>query len=130
MSHVVIYRPPSGPEAHLRVADAAEALAAVERLRNEDGVESATIYELREVPFSLEPYYRARLAGDPEDAPEDAPEVRAEDQRPAAEPPRPRSRHLLDEAPVGEPEDFARAVADLDLRSVDTVPARRGLFAR
>ena len=63
MSHMVIFRTPEGKPGY-QPADAVEdAIAIVERLRNDDGVENVRIFRLEEVAFEYRPYYKVELAG-------------------------------------------------------------------
>lgn len=61
MEHVVFYRGADGAPAHLRAAGLDEALAAVERLRNEQGVDDPELFGLTAVPLSFTPYYRVQV---------------------------------------------------------------------
>lgn len=66
MSHMVIYRTADGKAAFQQVDDLAAAVAFVEKVRNEDGVETSRIYRLEQVNFRFEPYYQVRLeTGEP-----------------------------------------------------------------
>lgn len=61
MSHMVIYRSPDGKAAFQQVDDLPAAVAFVEKIRNESGVENGRIYRLEQVNYRFEPYYQVRL---------------------------------------------------------------------
>jgi hypothetical protein len=58
---MVIYRSPDGKAAFQQVDDLASAVAFVEKIRNESGVENGRIYRLEQVNYRFEPYYQVRL---------------------------------------------------------------------
>lgn len=62
MSHMVIFRTPDGKPGYQPADAVEEAVAIVERLRNEDGVENVRIYRMEEVAFEYKPYFRVQLA--------------------------------------------------------------------
>ncbi|MDZ7679533.1 MAG: hypothetical protein U5K29_13410 [Acidimicrobiales bacterium] len=62
MSHMVIFRTPEGKPGYQPADTVEEAVAVVERLRNEDGVENVRIFRLEEVAFEYKPYYKVELA--------------------------------------------------------------------
>ncbi|MFP3907844.1 MAG: hypothetical protein ACLFRV_06910 [Acidimicrobiales bacterium] len=62
MSHMVIFRTPEGKPGYQPADTVDEAVAVVERLRNEDGVENVRIFRLEEVAFEYKPYYKVELA--------------------------------------------------------------------
>lgn len=61
MSHMVIYRTPDGKAAFQQVDDLPAAVAFVEKIRNEAGVENGRIYRLEQVSYRFEPYYQVRI---------------------------------------------------------------------
>lgn len=63
MSHMVIYRKLDGKPGFEQSDSLDQAIRFVERLRNDDGVESARIYRLEQVEFSFEPFFRVRVDG-------------------------------------------------------------------
>lgn len=69
MSHMVIFRTPEGKPGYQPADTVEEAVAVVERLRNEDGVENVRIFRLEEVAFEYKPYYKVELAGGGGDEP-------------------------------------------------------------
>ncbi len=62
MSHMVIYRGSDGKPGYHQTDDIHDAVAFVERMRNDSGVEHARIFRLEEVVFEYKPYYRVELA--------------------------------------------------------------------
>ena len=63
MSHMVIFRTPEGKPGYQPADTVEDAIAIVERLRNDDGVENVRIFRLEEVAFEYRPYYKVELAG-------------------------------------------------------------------
>ncbi len=61
MSHMVIYRGVDGKPGYHQTDDIHDAVAFVEQMRNEEGVEHARIFRLEEVVFEYRPYYRVEL---------------------------------------------------------------------
>lgn len=62
MSHAVHYRTAEGEPRFDELGSLEQALAQVERLRNEQGVSDVRVY--REVPISFKTYYKATVAED------------------------------------------------------------------
>jgi hypothetical protein len=58
---MVIYRSADGKPAYYEVEDIHDAVAFVERLRNDQGVEHATIHRMEQVTFEYRPYFRVEL---------------------------------------------------------------------
>jgi hypothetical protein len=58
---MVIYRTPDGKAAFQQVDDLPAAVAFVEKIRNEAGVENGRIYRLEQVQYRFEPYYQVRI---------------------------------------------------------------------
>jgi hypothetical protein len=63
VSHMVIYRSADGKAAFQQVDDLNAAVAFVEKIRNEAGVENSRIYRMELVNYRFEPYYQVRLDG-------------------------------------------------------------------
>lgn len=61
MSHMVIFRTPEGKPGYQPAETVQDAVAVVERLRNDEGVENVRIFRLEEVQFELRPYYKVEL---------------------------------------------------------------------
>ncbi|MEO5842586.1 MAG: hypothetical protein ABIQ73_05695 [Acidimicrobiales bacterium] len=61
MSYMVLYTGLDGSAAFERCEELGEAVAEVERLRNEQSIDSAQIYRLEEVKFEIKPYFRVEL---------------------------------------------------------------------
>jgi len=60
---MVIYRTPDGTPGYQQADSISEAVNQVERLRNEDGVDQARIFQMEEVAFEFRPYFRVEIAG-------------------------------------------------------------------
>ena len=58
VEHVVFFPAPDGTPAFRRLANLEEAVRLVEHLRNVEGVTSASVHALQEVPLSFRAYYR------------------------------------------------------------------------
>ena len=61
MSYMVLYTGLDGATSFGRCDELPGAVAEVERLRNEEGIEDAKIYRLDEVKFEIKPYFRVEL---------------------------------------------------------------------
>ena len=61
MSYMVLYTGLDGSAAFERCQELTEAVAEVERLRNEQSIDGAQIYRLEEVKFEIKPYFRVEL---------------------------------------------------------------------
>ena len=61
MEHVVFFPAPDGTPAFRRVPSLEEAVRLVEHLRNVDGVSSASVYALTEVPLAFRAYYKVEV---------------------------------------------------------------------
>ncbi|MEZ5225542.1 MAG: hypothetical protein R2710_02420 [Acidimicrobiales bacterium] len=90
MSHMVIYRGTDGKPAYHEVEDIHDAVQYVEQLRNDQGVEHATIHRMEQVNFEYRPYFRVELRSGPASSSAVAP------LRPLSllHPPPPRLQHL------------------------------------
>lgn len=63
MSHMVIFRTPEGKPGYQPAETVQDAVAVVERLRNDEGVENVRIFRLEELTFEYRPYYKVEIAG-------------------------------------------------------------------
>lgn len=63
MPHLVKYTKADGQTGDHEVEELRDAIAYVERLRNQEGAESARIFRIDEVSFEFKPYYRVELGG-------------------------------------------------------------------
>ena len=61
MSYMVIFRTPDGKPGYQQADAVQEAVEAVERLRNQDGVENVRIYRMEEVAFEYKVHYTVEL---------------------------------------------------------------------
>ena len=61
MSYMVLYTGLDSSAAFERCEELGEAVAEVERLRNEQSIDGAQIYRLEEVKFEIKPYFRVEL---------------------------------------------------------------------
>ena len=71
--HMVIFQNPEGDPGYNQFESIEEAVGFVEKIRNDQGIDSIRIFELEEVKFDLKPYYKVELlalkAGSPKAAP-------------------------------------------------------------
>ena len=65
MSYMVLYTGIDGRGAFDRCEELPEAVAEVERLRNEQSIEDAKIFRLEEVRFEIKQYFRVEIPGIP-----------------------------------------------------------------
>lgn len=138
MSHMVIYRGPDGSPGYHQADEVHDAVAFVEQLRNDQGVEEAKIFRMEEVTFEYRPYFRVELTASDRTlaAPAAKPAVAA---APAAEP---AAAPATAAAPAAEVKAEAPAEAAAEAPAATTpaaggaadsngdVGARRGLFGR
>ncbi|MEO8693848.1 MAG: hypothetical protein ABI658_10040 [Acidimicrobiales bacterium] len=61
MSYMVLYTGLDGSSAFGRCEELNDAVAEVERLRNDQSIDGAQIYRLEEVKFEIKPYFRVEL---------------------------------------------------------------------
>ena len=61
MSHMVIFQTPDGNPGYNQFETLDEAVRFVEKLRNEQSVETARMFALEEVTFDFKPYFRVQL---------------------------------------------------------------------
>lgn len=63
MSHIVIHDDAKGVTQYQQFGELEKAIALVERLRNDEGVDNARLYELDEVVFEMKPYFKVEIGG-------------------------------------------------------------------
>ncbi len=59
--HMVIFQNPEGDPGYNQFESIDEAVSFVEKIRNEQSIDSIRIFELDEVKFDLKPYYKVEL---------------------------------------------------------------------
>ncbi len=59
--HMVIFQNPEGDPGYNQFESIEEAVSFVEKIRNEQGIDSIRIFELEEVKFDLKPYFKVEL---------------------------------------------------------------------
>ena len=131
MSHMVVYRGTDGSPGYHQADEVHDAVAFVEQLRNEEGVEEAKIFRMEQVTFEYKPYFRVELtssepsltAGAAKPAVAAAPSAPAEK---AAEAEVVEATEVVTDAKVST----AEAPAASSTESNGDVGARRGLFGR
>ena len=62
MGHMVIFRGGDGKPGYHQVDELSEAIHHVERLRNNEGIDHAQIFQMEEVTFEFRPYFRVEVA--------------------------------------------------------------------
>ena len=55
--HMVIFQNPDGDTGYNQFDSIEDAVGFIEKIRNEQGIDSIRIFELEEVKFDLKPYY-------------------------------------------------------------------------
>ena len=138
MSHMVIYRGTDGSPGYHQADEVHDAVAFVEQLRNDQGVEEAKIFRMEQVTFEYRPYFRVELtaSGPSLAAPAPTPAVAAA----------PAAASTATAAPATAPPEFVEAaeaaapeVAIPNTSVPNATPAgdsngdvgaRRGLFGR
>lgn len=137
MSHMVIYRGTDGSPGYHQADEVHDAVAFVEQLRNDQGVEEAKIFRMEEVTFSYRPYFRVELVSSDRtlSAPAAKPAVTA---APAPAAPAATAPTVSVAPPAAE--TAAPVVTETTETAVPTAPgtadsngdvgARRGLFGR
>ena len=139
MSHMVIYRGTDGSPGYHQTDEVHDAVAFVEQLRNEQGVEEARIFRMEQVTFEYRPYFRVELtsSGPSLSAPAATPAVEASSAGSApAAPPSETAAPASSPAPtesaptvkVESPDNAGTSGTSTD--SNGEVGARRGLFGR
>lgn len=156
--HMVIFQNPDGDPGYNQFDSIEDAVSFVEKIRNEQGIDSIRIFELEEVKFDLKPYYRVELqalkAGPSSSSgPSSTPSSPAPAPAPAPAAPAPPAPTAAPEPPVtstspfappadGAPSSFPAPpppggpgagdapVPPADQPEEDAQPTRRGLFGR
>ncbi len=59
--HMVIFQNPDGDPGYNQFESIEEAVSFVEKIRNDQGIDSIRIFELSEVKFDLKPYFKVEL---------------------------------------------------------------------
>ena len=131
MEHVVFFPAPDGTPAFRRVPNLDEAVRLVEHLRNVEGVSSASVHALTEVPLAFRAYYKvevpaeavvpAQQAGEPVAVEPIAVEPEAE----LAEAP---ALALVEDVPADSPQEDEELLAASNGHGQAT-PASLGFFA-
>lgn len=155
--HMVIFQTADGSPAYSQFESISEAVGFVESLRNDQGIENARMFELKEIKFELKPVFKVELkelnpapsASAPSSAPS-APQQSAPAPSPAPSRPEPAPAPAPAAAPSsGETTSFGGSFSPpsgpaaepaapaapaptppADQPSSDSQPARRGLFGR
>ena len=134
MAHLVRHRTPSGDMVTTEVADLDEAVALVERLRNDDKAEDVRVYG--EVPLRFETYVRVSVADEVVQPPR-PPATEAAEAADVADVADAEPAEATPAAPIPPPPGVLAPVrleapsADADeLVDVSTSDARKGLFHR
>ncbi len=140
MSHMVIYRGTDGSPGYHQADEVHDAVAFVEQLRNDQGVEEAKIFRMEEVTFEYRPYFRVELVSSDRtlSAPAAKPAVAAAPAAPATSAaPMTAPAASASSAPAAATEvtEAAESAAPATAGSVSPdangdVGARRGLFGR
>ncbi len=144
--HMVIFQNPDGHPGYNQFESVEEAVAFVEKLRNEQSIESIRIFELNELKFDLKPYYKVQMQalnpGAPSrpapaaPAPPTSPEQAQPEPAPQGAPSQsPGNASSPFAAPAGGPDSPQPApiggpVPPADQPAQDDQPTRRGLFGR
>ncbi len=152
--HMVIFQNPSGDPGYNQFESIEDAVGFVEKLRNDQGIDSIRIFELDEVKFDLKPYYKVELqalnAGSSAPSPQPAPVAAAPapaSPAPAPAAPAPPAPEPAPESsspaspfappseqsapsPAAPPPPGAAPTPPADEPAEDAQPARRGLFGR
>ncbi len=63
MSHIVIHEDPDGTTRYEQFSGVEDAAGYLETLHNDEGVDGARLYELREVEFSVRSYIKVEIGG-------------------------------------------------------------------
>ena len=122
MEHVVFFPAPDGTPAFRRLVSLEEAIRLVEHLRNVEGVSSASVHALAEVPLSFRAYYRVEVPGADMVRPAEAePEVPAVESVPVLA--------LVEDLPVETPVEQEQPEPALSAGNGHAAPASLGFFA-
>lgn len=138
MSHMVIYRGTDGSPGYHQADEVHDAVAFVEQLRNDQGVEEAKIFRMEEVTFEYRPYFRVELVSSERTlaAPAAKPAVSAAPaETKAPEAAAPAAESVTDLTDVTDVKEAAETAAPTvsgagAADSNGDVGARRGLFGR
>lgn len=144
--HMVIFQNPEGDPGYNQFESIEEAVGFVEKIRNEQGIDSIRIFELEEVKFDLKPYYKVELLAlrpggapapaappAPAAAPAPAPVPEAPSSAPDIEPASPFAPPAPQDAPAAFPPPSGSPLPPTppaDQPDEDAQPTRRGLFGR
>ena len=149
--HMVIFQTADGSPAYSQFESVSEAIGFVESLRNDQGIENARMFELKEIKFELKPVFKVELkelnpGPAPAPAAPAAPAAAPAPQAPSAPAPPPAARPEPAPAPsAGETTSFGSfappaggpgaepapaPTPPADQPTQDAQPARRGLFGR
>ena len=115
---MVSYRDSDGQQSYHETDELGAAIAYVEHLRNDEGVDHARIFKLAEVSFEFRPYFRVEIA---ENASLPAPPVVEVADDPATE---------MDRDPLATAWAASERTDDAIGESVGAGMGRRGLFGR
>ncbi|RIK06339.1 MAG: hypothetical protein DCC48_07910 [Acidobacteria bacterium] len=132
---MVIFQTVEGSPGYHQSEALDDAVQFVERLRNEQGIESARIFSMEEVEFDFKPYFRVELgasqasqAQPPENAPAPPAQAPAPGPTPPSPPPLP-ERPSAESEPAPPPPPPAPPTPERP--GADSgIGARRGLFGR
>ena len=131
---MVIYRGTDGSPGYHQADEVHDAVAFVEQLRNDQGVEEAKIFRMEEVTFEYRPYFRVELVSSDRtlSAPASTPAVAAPSVAEATvtETAAPAAGAAVDVADVTETTEAAAPTAATAPDANGDVGARRGLFGR
>ena len=144
MSHMVIFQTPDGNPGYNQFESLEEAVRFVEKLRNEQHVETARMFALEEVRFDFRPYFRVELdppmvgPGSTDPSPSTAADTEAApsafgDSGPFAPPAPPDPSSTPEPAGVGAappPPTFMAVPSTPPPVEEHEQPTRRGLFGR
>jgi hypothetical protein len=139
VSHMVIFQTPDGNPGYNQFESLEEAVRFVEKLRNEQHVETARMFALEEVRFDFRPYFRVELdppmvgPGSTEPAPSTVSEPEPSafgDSGAFAPPPPPEPVPAAEPAGVGAPPPPTFMAVPSSPPEPHEQPTRRGLFGR
>ena len=141
VSHMVIFQTPDGNPGYNQFESLEEAVRFVEKLRNEQHVETARMFALEEVRFDFRPYFRVELdppmvgpgSTEPPAAPtatEPEPSAFGDTGAFAPPPPEPEPVPAAEPAGVGAPPPPTFMAVPSSPPEPHEQPTRRGLFGR
>lgn len=120
MSHMVIFQTPDGNPGYNQFETLDEAVKFVEKLRNEQSVETARMFALEEVKFEFKPYFKVNLdqpavtSGSAPVIPipiPDSPQSSSSSTSPSSPPAPPSTPAFTPPAPTGPPVSFGEPPA-------------------